>query len=766
MPKKSMMSFAIFINKIKNMRKISLLILLLAFVILQIKAQSIIIDNGKANTDIVIAGDADSLTIKSAKVLSRYLEKITGVEVLVNNKKSKAGFHIFIGKEFLKGKNKKLLSEDLQDDAFLILGNNKELFLAGKNPQGNLYAVFTILEEYFGCMKFTVDEEYIPRKTSLISPKVHKVYNPAFPFRVPHFEGRWDKEFSQWHKISSFDDWGMFVHTFQRLVPSEKYFETHPEYFALVNGRRLKDGQLCLSNPDLVKLLIKNLGKEIANQPDKTYWSVSQNDCYNYCECEDCQALYEKYENISGAYVLMSNKIAIAYPDKQISTLAYQFTRSAPENIKPLDNVNIMFCSIECNRSMPLTEDTRSAGFVQDMKNWNKLTDNIFAWDYVVQFKNYLTPFPNFHVLQPNIRFFRDNGVNMMFQQGSGGSWSDLSDVKQYLIAKLLWNPELNNDSIIDHFINKYYGNAAPFIKEYYDLSHQYLIKNQQQQNLDIYGFPVFYYKSHLSPDLLIRYQELMNSAENAVSSDSVYLMRVLRTRIPADFAYLDIALNRDNEKIKWISKSSGKKEIDEKMLTKLDRFVELCILTGVEQINERNLKPEEYRDFTLRKLKWQIKDNKLKDSKIESLTKYSPKYQVGGESAINDGLLGGLDFHFNWLGYEGEDMVLNIDLREDKRFSMLQMNFLKAVNSWVFLPDEIKLEISNDGENYIEVCSSKDENTDNSYLVKSIPFILEFEQVESRYLKITATSMKTCPDWHRGFGKPSWIFVDEIILE
>jgi len=748
------------------MRKISLLILLLAVVILQLKAQSIIIENGKANVDIVIAGDADSLTIKSAKELSCYFEKITGVEVLVSKRKSKASFHIFIGKEFLKGKNKKLLSEYLQEDAFLILGNKKGLFLAGKNPQGNLYAVYTLLEEYFGCMKFTVDEEYIPRMKNLISPKAQKVYNPAFPFRVPHFEGRWNKEFSEWHKISSFDDWGMFVHTFQKLIPPEQYFEKHPEYFALIDGRRLKDGQLCLSNPELINLLKENLGKEIAKTPEKTYWSVSQNDCYNYCECEDCQALYEKYKNISGAYVLMSNEIAKAYPDKQISTLAYQFTRSAPENIKPLDNVNIMFCSIECNRSMPLAEDTRSAGFVQDTKDWNKLTDNIFAWDYVVQFKNYLTPFPNFHVLQPNIKFFRDNGVNMMFQQGSGGSWSDLSDVKQYLIAKLLWNPDLNNDSIINHFIEKYYGKAYPFIKEYYDLSHQSLIEKQKEQNLDIYGFPVFYYNAHLTPELLIRYQELMDEAEVAVSTDSTYLMRVLRTRIPADFAYLDIAQNRDNENIRWIRKQDGKNEIDKKMLAKLNRFVELCELTGVEQINERNLKPEDYRDFTIRKLKWQIKNNKLKGSKIKSLTNYSPNYPVGGESAINDGLLGGLDFHFNWLGYEGKDMILDIDLVEEKKFSLLQMNFLKAVNSWVFLPTKIKLEISNDGKNYIEICSITCDNTDHSYLVKSIPYILEFEQVEFRYLKITASSMKTCPDWHRGFGKPSWIFVDEIILE
>jgi len=111
-----------------------------------------------------------------------------------------------------------------------------------------------------------------------------------------------------------------------------------------------------------------------------------------------------------------------------------------------------MFCSIECNRSMPLTEDPRSASFVKDMKDWSTLTNNIFLWDYVVQFKNYLTPFPNFHVLQPNLQFFKNSNVNMMFEQGSNGNWSDLSDLKQYLIANLMWNVDASADSLIDNF--------------------------------------------------------------------------------------------------------------------------------------------------------------------------------------------------------------------------------------------------------------------------------------------------------------------------
>jgi hexosaminidase len=93
-------------------------------------------------------------------------------------------------------------------------------------------------------------------------------------------------------------------------------------------------------------------------------------------------------------------------------------------------------------------------------------------------------------------------------------------------------------------------------------------------------------------------------------------------------------------------------------------------------------------------------------------------------------------------------------------------MNFLKAVNSWVFLPIEVSVEISKNGTDYKKVGSIKGDIDDRNYLVKSVPFNFDFEAVEAQYLRITAISLKQCPEWHRGFGKPSWIFLDEVLVE
>ncbi|PLW95299.1 MAG: hypothetical protein C0593_14420 [Marinilabiliales bacterium] len=715
---------------------------------------------------IVLAADADSLTLEAAQTSQDWWVRMSGKTLAINEEPDAKKQNILLGKEYASEEQKETISE-LSEDGFIIAPAEHGVFLGGKTSRGDIYSATTFLEQYLGCMLLAPGEYDAPKMNEITLPQVSlKSYNPDFDFRRTLFPGQHDREYRNWYKLEQLDDWGMFVHTFHKLLPPETYFEEHPEYYSEIGGRRLQDAQLCLSNPEVIDFLIENLGKEMALQPEKNIWSVSQNDAYNYCECERCKKLYEKYGAYSGAYIHMANEIARAYPNKVISTLAYQFTREAPQNIKPDPNVNIMFCSIECNRSMPLTEDPRSASFVKDMKDWSTLTNNIFLWDYVVQFKNYLTPFPNFHVLQPNLQFFKNSNVNMMFEQGSNGNWSDLSDLKQYLIANLMWNVDANADSLIDNFITRYYGPAAPHIRKYFTTTHANLAPHAEKEFLNIYGFPADYADSYLTPEMLIQYKSFMDDAEAAVASDSTYLKRVLKTRLPVDFAYLDVAMNTNDEQLSFFSEKDGKKSLKPEMMACLDRLEALSNNHQDIRINERNFKVEDYCIYARNKLEKQTIDNLLKDAIIEIKTPYSDRYPVGGAKAINDGLLGDLDFHNNWLGFHGEDMIVDITFPEKTTFSTIQMNFLKAVNSWVFLPIDVKVEVSDDGENFREIAAQQGDQSDRTYLVKSIPFVFDVGEVSTKHLRVMATSMKECPEWHRGYGNPSWIFVDEVIVE
>ena len=144
-----------------------------------------------------------------------------------------------------------------------------------------------------------------------------------------------------------------------------------------------------------------------------------------------------------------------------ISTLAYEYGRKAPKTLKPRDNVNIMLCSIEAYRHKPIAQDPSSAEFVKDVKDWGKIAKDIIVWDYVIQFNHLISPFPNLHVLQPNIQFFAENGVNAMFEQGNREVGGEFAALRAYLISKLLWNPYVNVDSVMNDFLNGYYGSCS-----------------------------------------------------------------------------------------------------------------------------------------------------------------------------------------------------------------------------------------------------------------------------------------------------------------
>ncbi len=716
---------------------------------------------------LLVAGEEpDSLTLKAVSELERYFTLITSEPLPKAGNDDKKSRTVYIGRAGLTDSTILNAINGLSRDGFMIISDGDRLILSGNNGHSDLYAVYAFLEEFAGCVRFTSSEEYTPRARKIEIPPVHKVYEPAFSFRVAHFPDRNSSTFTDWNRLSTFDDWGMFVHTFQSLLPPSEYFDSHPEFFSLVNGRRIRDGQLCLSNPGVIHVMAENLGKRIAEDPGKTYWSVSQNDCINYCECDGCKKLYEKYGSISGAYVEMANRIAEKFPDKQISTLAYQFTRQAPSNIIPAPNVNIMFCSIECNRSMPLADDPRSAGFVKDLSDWSKLTHNIFMWDYVVQFRTYLSPFPNFHTLQPNIQLFRQYGIPMMFQQGSGNSWSDLAELKQYYISKLLWNPDLDGDSLINRFLGSYYGAAAPYIRDYYDLSHGAMRKVADVQNLDIYGLPSYYFGTFLTRDLVSQYHDQMDLAEQAASNDSTSLSRVLRARMSVDFAWLDYALNAGDSALSFISYSDGQKKLNEQMIESLDRFVENSEKTGIKTISEHGYSIKEYRDHVIRLTGMAIRNNKARPEYIRSLTPVDPGYAGMGAGSLADGIFGGRTFSSGWLGYQGNDMIIEICTPSPVDVSSISMNFLCDHVSWIFLPEEIKIEVSADGRNFTAVASGRYPTTRFDQDITPVYMHFKIPETVASKIRITAVSLKNCPEWHRGAGMPSWIFCDEILVE
>jgi len=722
-------------------------------------------ENGKTSYSIVIEPDADSVILKSASELAYYFKSVTKAELEIERSIPEKGKYISIAKDTIA------LKEYIN-----IKAENGNLSIKGGTDRYPLFATYWFIENYLGARKYTKDCTLIPdRKRITIPYDLNYLNKPQLTTRMAYFnEGISDRPYRDWHGLTNGMDksernsWGMWVHTFGRLIPAEKYFKKHPEYFSEIKGKRVAFGQLCLSNPDVLRLINENLGQEIEKNPQCKYWSVSQNDTFNPCECEHCMRIAGEYGGQSGLMIWFVNQVARHFPDKIISTLAYQYTRSAPVNIKPEDNVNIMFCSIECNRSQPFTEDSRSAGFVKDMQDWAKLTRNIIVWDYVVQFRNYICPFPNFRVLQPNLKFFLDNGATMLFEQGSGLPWSDFYEMKQYLLAKLMWKPEANADSIIHDFMNGYYGKAGEPLYLYFRLLHDNLEKVKETQFLNIYGSASDAKDNYLNSDWMKQYATYFDQAENAVKDNVVLLDRVRKQRQTIEYAILEISMMGINDFYSYLDSAGYQKP---EMMEKLDRFVANCEKYN-QTINEGGFKAEDFIKLVIISLETskdfhKIKNinNLAKDKPVTEIIKANPKYSQGNVRILVDGLFGGLSYMNQWLGYEGTDMEFIVDLGKPLEIKKVHARFLQDANSWIFLPSSFEVLVSND--NKIYQLFKSDENEINSRTIGSLTKVFSVDvNAKARFVKVKAVSLRKCPVWHVGAGNNCWIFADEVVVE
>jgi hypothetical protein len=270
--------------------------------------------------------------------------------------------------------------------------------------------------------------------------------------------------------------WG--VHTFYQLMPPSEFYADHPEYYGLIKGKRISDyTQLCLSNPAVLKIITERIRKIMRENPEYLIYDISQNDWDDPCQCEKCQAIVKKEGSESGITVWFVNQVAEAiekeFPGKFIGTLAYRYTRKPPEYIHPRDNVVIRLCSIECCFAHDFKTCPENQSFLQDLDVWSAITSHLYIWDYVVSFEHFLVPYPNFKVLQPNIQTFRDNNSISIMEQGNYEKGGEFGELRAYLISKLLWNPDCNIENVIDDFMYGYYGRAAKYIRQYFDLLHK-----------------------------------------------------------------------------------------------------------------------------------------------------------------------------------------------------------------------------------------------------------------------------------------------------
>jgi hypothetical protein len=716
-----------------------------------------LVQNGRSDFSIYVDSSASLSAGANIDTLRRYVREISGVDLPATHTLSQKGHQIII--EIGASRDHGLGAADLGNDGFRIRTVGTNLVFTAKTDYGFQNAVYTFLESYLGCRKFSFAAQVVPKASTISLPDIDDTQIPPLTFRMQDIH---DTSYVAWHKLNTHEDFGLFVHTFQELVPPEKYFQQHPEYFSMLRGNRTPGGQLCLTNPDVFRVVVEELRTRMRERPNAHFWSVSQNDTYAPCECNSCRAIDSVEGSPSGSILTFVNRVADEFPDQTISTLAYQYSRSAPKHVKPRPNVNIMLCSIECNRSKPLADDPGSASFVKDVEDWGKLTHNIFLWDYVIQFRNLVSPFPNLQVLQPNIQFFAKSGISSVFEQGLPDMHGEFAELRMYLISKLLWNPSINVDSVMSDFLQGFYGKAAPFVREYIDTMHAAL--RASGEDLSVYGYPLTSENGYLSPHLMDTYSAVFDRAEEAVMNDTAFLLRVRAARLPVQFARLEQAkVAGDGDRGCFVRNADGVLKIRPELESLLVLFVQRCKKAEIPRLWEHGTSPDEYLVSTKSFLDESTRSHLALFKPVTLANPASPKYHNGEPTALTDGYKGWDDYHSHWLGFEGDDLEATIDLGSVKTVSAVNTDFLQDINSWVFMPLSVAFSVSENGERFHDVGQVDNTTPPDKWGAIIAPYNVKFAPIKARYVRVRAVNMKICPAWHKGAGGKAWIFIDEI---
>ena len=456
-------------------------------------------------------------TAHAAEELQSFIFKTTGITPAIETGS------VFGGKPAVR----LVYREDMGDNYSLKTDECGLIISGGK--RGILYGVYNFLEDHIGWA-------FLPYGTDVLMSDEESIeidnldyeYKQYFEYRAPFWHASYDNDFAVKNMInynmnrtgdtSIYGDFfgfvGGYAHTFAALIGDSSYKGSIGE-------------NPCMYDERLYETMLSNVRKLLATKPDAELLSVTANDSGDFCSCDKCTGKSVGGNRTDGLLGLV-NRIAEAiepeYPNVKIQTFAYGPTHLPPVKNMPRKNVVVQLCSHACCYRHAHDDEkcVINHTFMNDIREWSKLTDNLYIWDYVTNFRYYLVPFPNFKNMASNIRNFYKYNVKGIFEQGNEhNNTGEFGEMKAYLEAKLMKNPLMTDeeyDALIDKFMRGYYGAGWQNIKKYLDFLNE---ASEKMEHFGIYAIPENMFCAQDFADRKDEIDALFDAAEAAAEDEN-----------------------------------------------------------------------------------------------------------------------------------------------------------------------------------------------------------------------------------------------------
>lgn len=336
------------------------------------------------------------------------------------------------------------------------------------------------------------------------------------------------------------------------------------------------NSQACYTKEETVTLAANTLFNKYVKTATGPYLMVGITDGKGSCDCEDCKAAEQLYGNAAGVQMVFMNKLANELESRMkeagieknltLVAFAYYAYREPPvkeENGKYVPfhkdvvpksdgmvNVGVMYTPIEACYTHPITDDgetcEKNATIAEEMKAWAALTDNLMMYSYGTNFQAYKYHFNTWSHTGDSFKFYEKVGLKYYFEQAcTQNGISPMSSMRVYVRSKLAWNANYNTQDLINDFIERYYGDGAEGVKQYFaavmeNFERIYTIAETEDQDI--------YYSRIMSADfwtrpLTLQLESYLEKADYAVDLGSSTNKDVYKERI-----FREYFLMKDNE--------------------------------------------------------------------------------------------------------------------------------------------------------------------------------------------------------------------------
>ncbi len=396
---------------------------------------------------------------------------------------------------------------------YIITNQDRKLYIYGNTEQGTVNGVYAFLEAYFGVEVFYKDTYTVdPLSGDLVLEPFTTVGNAKFDYLYSGYgELRPDKNGGDrtyaymMGTVLDYEVSGAGIHNALGLISQEEYGASHPNWFytgTTADGYNTGT-QLYLAVDDfasgegtLVSAVAQKLYTTIQNNPDLDIFGFSPMDIDIWptgTDYEKSDDLKTQYGTNAAEYILFMNAVAQELENKvnrpiTLQLLAYNKTLVAPSGLSLYngDKVKVVpyVAPVESNFHMtfadsrnlvknPLTGviDSGSMTVAQVIEGWDAISSEIHLWWYSSDAYCYFMPLNSYDNMGTNYQFAYEHGVTTIFHQSQFDSAvsTDWSRMKIYLQRELAKDPYANVSTLIDKFMNAYFGAGASNMKKLMD---------------------------------------------------------------------------------------------------------------------------------------------------------------------------------------------------------------------------------------------------------------------------------------------------------